>query len=138
MNDPFETLDLPRELAISLEAIESAYREASRRLHPDMGGDAEDYQRAKESADQLKCPSRRLRWSLESVGLDWDGRGSVPVTVMDLFSPIAEVLQKVDDFVVERGQAKSSLGRAVLDAGVPKLRRNWRRCWGGFPLRRLC
>ena len=123
MNDPFEILGLSRGLAISSERIDKAYREASRRLHPDSGGEEEDFQEMAEAAELLKSPSRRLRWAIESTESAWDGRGSVPTSVMDLFSPVAEVIQKVDQFALERGNSKSALGRAVLDARVPELKR---------------
>ena len=123
MNDPFEILGLSRGLAISAERIDKAYREASRRLHPDSGGEEEDFQEVAEAAELLKSPSRRLRWAIESTESAWDGRGSVPTSVMDLFSPVAEVIQKVDQFALERGNSKSALGRAVLDARVPELKR---------------
>lgn len=123
MKDPFEILELPRGLAISSEKIDKAYREASRRLHPDSGGEKEDFQEMAAAAELLKSPSRRLRWAIESTESAWDGRGRVPTSVMDLFSPVAEVIQKVDQFELERGNSKSVLGRAVLDARVPELKR---------------
>ena len=123
MNDPFEILGLSRGLAISSERIDEAYRVASRRLHPDSGGEEEDFQEMAKAAELLKSPSRRLRWAIESTESAWDGRGSVPMPVMDLFSPVAEVIQKVDQFELERGNSKSVLGRAVLDARVPELKR---------------
>ena len=123
MNDPYSELGLTQELAVSPDDIDSAYREASRCRHPDFGGNDEDYELVRQAADLLKSPSRRLRWALDSVGVEWDERGSVPTSVMDLFSPIAGVLQKVDGFVVEREKAKSALGKAVLDVGVPALKK---------------
>ena len=123
MSDPFEELGLPKALAIAPEDIESAYRKASKRLHPDMGGDEKSYEAMRKAADLLRCPSQRLRWALGAVGGNWDERGSVPMSVMDLFSPIAEALQKVEGFIDQRNRAKSALGRAVLDAGVPTMKR---------------
>jgi hypothetical protein len=42
---------------------------------------------------------------------------------MDFFAPVAGTLQKVDCFVAARGKAVSGLGKAVLDARVPGLKR---------------
>ena len=123
MNDPFEILELPHGLAISSEKIDEAYRDASRRLHPDSGGEEDDFQEMAEAAELLKSPSRRLRWAIESTESVWDSRGNVPRSVMDLFLPVAEAIQKIDQFELERGNAKSALGRAVLDARVPELKR---------------
>ena len=122
MSDPFKILGLPRALAISQEKIDEVYRKASRRLHPDSGGEEEDFQEMAKATELLKSPSRRLRWAIESVGADWDSRGTVPMSVMDLFSSVAEVIQKVDQFELEREKSKSALGRAVLDAKVPELK----------------
>jgi len=123
VSDPFEMLNLPRALAVSPKAIESAYREASRRLHPDRGGGEEAFQEMTKASELLKSPSKRLKWALESGGGEWDSRGRVPMSVMDLFSPVAELIQEVDRFEMERGRSQSTLGRAVLDVKVPDLKK---------------
>ena len=42
---------------------------------------------------------------------------------MDQFSAVADVLERVTAFVDQRAKAQSGLGRAVLDAQLPALKR---------------
>ncbi len=122
MIDPFERFGLPRRLVPDSGLIEEVTRKELKRVHPDVGGAEGEFEQLRKAADQITSPIGRLGLALEFLGNRLDERGSVPGEVMDFFSPVADILQKVDCFVRERGQAMSGLGKAVLDARVPALK----------------
>lgn len=120
--DAFATLGLPRRLVIDSEELALAVREASRSSHPDAGGATEEFAEVRRAGDLLGSPGERLKLALELSGGEWDSRGSVVPEVMDFFSPVAGILEKVEQFVLERRRLRSALGKAVLDARVPALK----------------
>lgn len=122
MNDPFVLLDLPRKLEFSSGELDERVRLASQQNHPDAGGDGERFQEIRRAGDLLKSPASRIRTALDVEGISFDERGAIPHEVMDYFSPVAGVLEKVSAFTNERAKARSVLGKAVLDARVPALK----------------
>ncbi len=121
--DPFSRIGLPRKLDLNASELEEELRQLAKSAHPDAGGDAEEFSEISKAGDLLKVPVSRLKVALELSGADLAGRGSVPAEIMDLFSPVAAVLEEVRSFVSERERARSVLGKAVLDAQVPVLKR---------------
>jgi len=116
--DAYSILGVERRLVIEEEELDRRYRALSKSVHPDAGGSASGFEAVRGAYDQLKSPVGRLK---EALG-ESAGRGAVPSEVMDFFGPVAEVVQEVDGFLVERHAARSGLGRAVLDARVPGLK----------------
>ena len=69
------------------EAISAAFRNISREMHPDLGGDPEAYQEVCNVYDTLKDAKRRgdyLRWldltqtrcpNCKGLGIEWQQRG---------------------------------------------------------------
>ncbi|MEJ6719971.1 MAG: hypothetical protein ACJAT6_001646 [Akkermansiaceae bacterium] len=123
MMDSFERFGLPRQLVLDSGLVEEAIREELKRAHPDAGGGEGEFEQLRQAADLIKSPMGRLAMALEILGRKINERGSVPGKVMDFFAPVAGTLQKVDCFVAARGKAVSGLGKAVLDARVPGLKR---------------
>ncbi|MEJ6580568.1 MAG: hypothetical protein QNL68_12305 [Akkermansiaceae bacterium] len=130
--DAFLKLGLPRKLVIDPGELDRVVREISKAAHPDAGGEARDFEEVRKAREALKSPSARLRMALELAGGDLVARGSVDGQVMDFFTPVAGVLQKVDEFVSERSGARSSLGKAVLDARLPSLKSEVESLIGGL------
>ncbi|YCM45341.1 hypothetical protein V2O64_04810 [Verrucomicrobiaceae bacterium 227] len=120
--DAFLRLGLPRELVIDSDELDKVTRAASKAAHPDSGGESSLFEEVRKAGEVLKSPVGRLRLALELAGGDLESRGSVDGQVMDFFTPVAGVLERVEAFVTERGAARSALGKAVLDARVPPLK----------------
>ncbi len=119
--DAFERLGIMRLLVLDEGALDARFRELSKKAHPDAGGDAEEFEAIRKAYDSLRSPLARLRVALSSLG-DFESRGAVPGKVMDLFGPMADGLQAVDQFLGEREKARSGLGKALLDAKMPALK----------------
>lgn len=113
--DAFAILGLPRELEISGAAIEEAWRELSRELHPDAdtgdAGRAADVNRAK---DILGRPSTRLRHWLELRGVEIGRDTAISNDLMDLFGEVGGVLREADGVLKDKAAASSALGKALL------------------------
>ena len=124
--DIFDQLGVPRQLVLADEVLEGRFRELGKKAHPDAGGAASEFEQLRGAYEQLKSPARRIRAVLGSG----EERGSVPGEVMDLFGPVAEAIQGVEDFLKERAAARSALGRAVLDGGMPALKGELERLTG--------
>ncbi len=122
--DPFSRIGLPLKLDLTPGVVEDEIRRLAKSVHPDVGGEAGEFAEISRAGDLLKVPVSRLKVALEISGADLAGRGSVPSEIMDLFSPVVSVLEEVGAFVSEREKARSVLGKAVLDAKVPSLKRS--------------
>jgi curved DNA-binding protein CbpA len=112
----FETLRIEPRLAITDDAIRDAFREAGKLSHPDAGGALDSFAKLREAYDIVASPSRRLRHWLELRGVTIDSRGVVAASVMDLFAEIGEVTQRAETLIRRRDEAKSALGRALLES----------------------
>lgn len=122
MTNPFALLGVPRKLDLKSSDIDRLLLDASQIHHPDAGGDQNLFLEIRSAGEILKSPEKRVRAAIECEGFSFDGRGEIPAKVMGSFSNVASVLQDIDSFVSERSNALSSLGKAVLDIRVPKLK----------------
>ncbi len=122
MTNPFALLGVPRKLDLKGVDIDRLLLDASQIHHPDAGGDQNLFLEIRSAGEILKSPEKRVRAAIECEGFSFDGRGEIPAEVMGSFSNVASVLQDIDSFVSERSNALSSLGKAVLDIRVPKLK----------------
>jgi hypothetical protein len=111
----FETLGIEPRLVIDSEALRDAFREAGRSAHPDAGGDERAFAALHVAFEILYSPSRRLRHWLELRGMAVETRGAMAAEIMDLFSQVGETSQRAEALVRRRDEAKSALGRALLE-----------------------
>jgi curved DNA-binding protein CbpA len=115
MNNAFEILGIAPRLAIEVDELRAAFREAGKTAHPDAGGLNEDFAMLREAFETLSSPSRRLRHWLELRGTPVEPRGAVNAELMDLFAEVGSATQRAESLVRKRGEAKSALGLAVLE-----------------------
>ena len=111
----FETLGMEPRLVVDDEALREAFREAGRRAHPDGGGGEEDFARLRAAYEILLSPSRRLGHWLELHGVTVEPRGTLGAGLVDLFARISETTHQAEALIRKREQAKSALGRAMLE-----------------------
>lgn len=111
----FEILGIEPQLVIDAETLRDAFREAGRSAHPDAGGEEQAFAALNAAFEILSSPSRRLRHWLELRGISVETRGTVAPEIMDLFSQVGETTQRAEALVRRRDEAKSALGRALLE-----------------------
>jgi curved DNA-binding protein CbpA len=112
----FEILGIEPRLVIGEEAVRDAFREAGKLSHPDAGGAPDAFGKLCAAFDIAASPSRRLRHWLELRGIIIDSRGVVDASVMDLFAEVGAVSQHAETLIRRREDAKSALGRALMEA----------------------
>jgi curved DNA-binding protein CbpA len=122
MMNAFETLGIEPRLAISDEAVRDAFREAGKQSHPDAGGAPDAFAKLREAFAIVASPSRRLRHWLELQDITIDSRGVVAASVMDLFAGIGGLCQRAETLIRRRDEAKSALGRALLESETQSCR----------------
>lgn len=120
--DAFQLLGLEKRLGISTEELREAFREAGKRLHPDAGGGEGDFAELQRAHDMIASPSRRLSHWLELRGIKIDPRGAVDDSLMDLFAGVGATMQKCEGLIRRRDDAKSALGRALLEDETQRCR----------------
>ena len=116
VTDAFQILGIQPALVLSDEALRDAYRDAGKRTHPDAGGGEGEFAALREAFAIISSPSRRLRHWLELRGTPGDVRGTIDPSLMDLFTEVGGVTQQTGLLVRKRDEAKSALGRAMLEA----------------------
>lgn len=115
MMNAFEILGIEPRLVIDSETLRDAFREAGRSAHPDAGGEEQAFAALNAAFEMLSSPSRRLRHWLELRGMAVESRGTVSPEIMDLFTQVGETSQRAESLVRRRDEAKSALGRALLE-----------------------
>lgn len=111
----FETLGIAPCLVMDGQVLRDAFREAGKRAHPDAGGGDQEFAALRQAFEILSSPSRRLRHWLELRGMPVELRGSVASGLMDLFARIGETSQQAAALGRRREEAKSALGRAMIE-----------------------
>ncbi len=115
MDDAFATLNLERRLGLEPDAIESAWRQLSRELHPDAdAGDADRAAAVNRAHQVLRSPGQRLRHWLELHGITPGRQAAIDPVMMDFFTEVGAVLAEADDVLKRRAAASSALARALL------------------------
>jgi len=112
----FETLGIGPRLTLDCGELDHAFREAGKLAHPDAGGAEDSFAALREAHAILASPSRRLRHWLELRGVTIETHGTVDSRVMDLFTMVGEVTQQAEALARRREQAKTPLGRAMLES----------------------
>lgn len=122
MINAFETLGIEPRLTISDETVRDAFRQAGKLSHPDADGTPDSFAKLREAFAIVASPSRRLRHWLELQGITIDTRGVLAASVMDLFAEIGAVSQRAETLIRRRDEAKSALGRALLESETQSCR----------------
>lgn len=120
--DAFAELGLERRLVLDEEALDSAYASAGKRAHPDAGGSQEAFEAVAKAKETLARPVARLKHWLEIEGVPGDLRGPVSSGLMDVFSELGGLLQRVDELLRERESASSALAKAMLEGRTQEAR----------------
>lgn len=120
----FETIGLPQRLTITQEEIENAWRAAGKSHHPDAGGEEQAFATLREARATLTSPASRLAHWLEIHGQNPDPRGIIAAEIMDLFTPVGEVVQQADALARRRAAATTALGQAMLEGETLRIREN--------------
>lgn len=128
MTNAYKILGIEPRLVIDEETLRDAFREAGRSVHPDAGGDESSFAALNAAFEMLSSPSRRLRHWLELRGMTVETRGTVAQEIMDLFSQVGETSQRAEALVRRRDEAKSALGRALLERETQACREDVESC----------
>jgi curved DNA-binding protein CbpA len=115
VTDAFHLLGLSPRLVLSDESLREAYREASKRVHPDAGGGEGEFAALREALAVVSSPSRRLQLWLTLQGTPGEVRGSIDNALMELFAQVGAVTQQAEAVIRKREEAKSALVRALLE-----------------------
>ena len=113
--DAFGVLGLERRLAISEEALRTAYDKGCREAHPDAGGDPGEFQTLGTAFRLLLSPGQRLSHWLELEGEAMKGAGELPEVLLSLFGNLGAVFKKADELVARREQARSRLAQSLAE-----------------------
>jgi curved DNA-binding protein CbpA len=111
----YERLGIEPQLMLDAAILRAAFQDAGKQAHPDAGGNEQEFATLREAHAVLASPSRRLRHWLELQGIDADPRGAVDSQVMDLFGRVGEVSQRAEALIRRRDEARTALGRALLE-----------------------
>lgn len=115
VNRAYEIMGLQPVLVLTESELREKFREMGKLLHPDAGGGEGEFATLREAYALLSSPGQRLRHWLELRGEIGDLHGSIDTGLMDLFSTVGAVTQRVEALVRQRDLAKSALTKALLE-----------------------
>jgi len=123
MQDHFQTLNLPREAALNPDTVKARFQELSRDLHPDAGNNDDKAFAALNAAQScLSRASTRLKHLIElETGEAPPSRNTMSPGLMDLFSPVADILSKADHYIARKSRTTTALAKAMLSKDAPEL-----------------
>jgi len=114
--DAFAELGLGRDLRVTEEELRSVMDRLSGERHPDAGGSAGEFAQLREAYAILRSPGRRLRHWLELGGAGAAGGvGVVPGDLLGYFEEVGGLLQRVEGVGRRKAEARSALGRSVVE-----------------------
>jgi curved DNA-binding protein CbpA len=114
MTDCFALLGMPRSALLDESALQAAWHERSRAVHPDQpGGSAALAAEVNAAYETLLAPEKRLKHLLELHQVPWR---AIPISaeLMTLFSQLGPWLQKASALAKKKQQASSALAKALL------------------------
>ena len=76
---------------VSDEEIREAFRVRAAVMHPDSGGDEQEFAKLQGARDVLLSPARRLKEWMSARRMEADARGQIEGGLMDLFQKVSEV-----------------------------------------------
>ena len=112
MNDPYETLDVPREA--TKDAIKRAYRRKAQKAHPDKGGNPDDIVKLNQAYALLSDDSRRERYDKTGA----DGNAPDDNLLQELAGLMSQVIASVT--AVENVDIPSKM-RLVIKGSIADL-----------------
>lgn len=125
MRDYFAVLGESRQPWLDLEKLDQRYRELSLTTHPDrLSGDApgdESFAAVSEAYRVLKDPKQRIQHLLQLEGLELGKDGSVPQTLLPLFSRIGDFIARSTKLWQRRGESPNALSKSVLHVEIVAL-----------------
>ncbi len=107
---------------ISDEEIREAFRVRAAVLHPDSGGDEQEFAKLQAARDVLLSPAKRIKAWLSARGMEADARGQIEGGLMDLFQKVSEVGAASEILIRENADAKSALVKAIAEVKLIKQR----------------
>lgn len=107
---------------VSDEEIREAFRVRAAVLHPDSGGDEQEFAKLQGAQDVLLSPARRLKQWMSARGIEADARGQIEGGLMDLFQKVSEVGAASELLIRENAGAKSALVKAMVEVKLIKQR----------------
>jgi ribosomal protein L17 len=118
----FDILGLRVSLLVSDEEIREAFRVKAAVIHPDSGGDVQEFAKLQGAQDMLLSPARRLKEWMTARGMEVDARGQIEGGLMDLFQRVSEVGAASELLIRENAGAKSALVKAMAEVKLMKQR----------------
>jgi hypothetical protein len=113
--DCFARLGMGRGLTWSGELLQERYDRQCREVHPDAGGNPEDFQHLQRALEVLRSPGQRLRHWLEVEGAGFEAGGSLEKEVMGIFGPLGTLLQRGEAAARRTREAHSALARSLAE-----------------------
>ncbi len=107
---------------VSDEEIRDAFRQRAAVLHPDSGGDEQEFARLQGAQEILLSPAKRMKAWMLAVGIEADARGQIEGGLMDLFQKVSEVGAASELSIREDAGAKSALVKAMAEVKLIKHR----------------
>ena len=122
MMNGFEILGLRVGLVVSDEEVREAFRQRAAVVHPDSGGDEQDFAMLQGAQEILLSPAKRMKAWMSVRGIEADARGQIEGGLMDLFQKVSEVGAAAELLIRENAGAKSALVKAMAEVKLIKHR----------------
>ena len=117
MPDAFAIFDLPRHPWLDDAVLREEFHRRSASLHPDAGGDADQFAQLNAAHQTLREPAARLRNLLELEAPELLAQAQqIPPSLADRFMRVAATRQSCAAFLAKQRAATSPLARALLAA----------------------
>lgn len=117
MQDAFAIFNLPRRPWLDAAALRDEFHRRSASLHPDAGGDSDQFTQLNSAHQTLREPAARLRHLLELEAPALLAQAQqIPPALADRFMRVAAARQSSSAFLAKHRAASSPLARALLAA----------------------
>ena len=115
MPDAFALFHLPRRPWLDAEILKDEFHRRSASLHPDAGGDADQFAQLNASHQTLREPAARLRHLLELEAPELLAQSQqIPPPLAGRFMRVAAARQSAASFLAKHRSASSPLAHALL------------------------
>ena len=117
MPDAFALFNLPRRPWLDAADLREEFHRRSATLHPDAGGNADDFAQLNAAHQTLREPAARLRHLLELEAPEILAQSQqIPPALADRFMRVGTARQSAASFLAKHRAASSPLARALLAA----------------------